>query len=168
MTAPAALARGDLVAVRWAACPQMARSPRRRTVEPAPALVLVAAVVTPQGAALLAWGLYELIELQGDEASNRDVAVGSTAVLPDPGHACPADRRRSVDPAAMAVRGAAVFIELIALGLTWEMLPNRSGSVQELVQGQRRWPRWRTVRPGRAAFGRGSRAQSSTSRFCRS
>ena len=73
MTAPAALAGGDLVAVRWAACPEMALSP---------ALIAGAGARRGrrhgQGAALLAWGLYEFIELQG-EASNRDVAVGSTA-----------------------------------------------------------------------------------------
>jgi hypothetical protein len=119
-----------------------------------PALVLVAAVVTAQGAALLAWGLYEFTELQGDEASNRDVAVGSTAyfltlamlvLLVGVGLWM---RRRWL-------YGAAVFIELIALGLTWEMLSERFWIGAGLV-GATALAALAALfsRPGRAAFGR--------------
>jgi hypothetical protein len=119
-----------------------------------PQLILVASVVTAQGAALLAWGLYELVELQGDEASNRDVAVGSMAYFLTLAVlvlliALGLWRRRRW------LYGAAVFIELIALGLTWEMLTERFWLGAVLTGGTALAALVTLLSPGgRAAFGR--------------
>jgi magnesium-transporting ATPase (P-type) len=125
-----------------------------------PALILVAAVVTAQGAALLAWGLYELAALQGDQASNRDVAVGSMAYF----------LTLAVLVLLIALGlwsrrrwlyGAAVFIELIALGLTWEMLTEQFWLGAVLAGGTALAALAALFSPsGREAFGRGNTASS--------
>lgn len=125
----------------------------RRATRPR-AVVLVAAVVTAQGIALLCWGLYELVQLQGDQASNRDVALGSTAYFLTVGMlvllvaAGLWTRRRWL-------YGAAVFIELIALGLTWEMLTERFW-VGAVLTGSTAIAALAALlsKNGRAAFGR--------------
>jgi len=119
-----------------------------------PTLIFVAAVVMAQGAALLAWGVYEFVELQGNRASNRNVAVGSTAYF----------LTLAVLILLLAVGlwmrrrwlyGAAVFTELIALGLTWEMLSERFW-LGALLLGTTAIAALAALlsRPGRAAFGR--------------
>ena len=118
------------------------------------ARTLIAAVVTAQGAALLGWGLYELVELQGDSASNRDVAVGSMAYF--------LTLAGLVLLVALGLwtgrrwlYGAAVFIELIALGLTWEMLTERFWLGAVLTGGTAVAALVALFsRSGRAAFGR--------------
>lgn len=127
--------------------------PADRRARP-PALILVAAVVTAQGLALLAWGLYELVELQGDQASNRNVAVGTTAYF-----LTLAVLVLLIALGLWAQRrwlyGAAVFIELIALGLTWEMLTERFW-LGAILTGGTAIVALVTLfsRTGRAAFGR--------------
>jgi hypothetical protein len=125
-----------------------------------PALILVAAVVTAQGVALLAWGLYELVALQRDQASNRDVAIGSMAYF----------LTLAVLVLLIALGlwsgrrwlyGAAVFVELIALGLTWEMLTERFWLGAVLTGGTALAALATLFSPsGREAFGRGSPASS--------
>jgi hypothetical protein len=119
-----------------------------------PALVLVAAVVAAQGLALLGWGLYELVQLQGDQASNRDVAVGSMAYFLTLGVLILLIAA-GLWTGRRWLYGAAVFIELIALGLTWEMLTERFW-IGAVLTGGTAVAALATLfsRNGRAAFGR--------------
>lgn len=98
--------------------------------------------------------MYELIQLQRDQASNRDVAVGSMAYFLTLGvlilliAAGLWTQRRWL-------YGAAVFIELIALGLTWEMLTERFWIGAVLTGGTAIAALAALFsRNGRAAFGR--------------
>jgi hypothetical protein len=119
-----------------------------------PALILVAAVVTSQGVALLGWGLYELVQLLRDQASNRDVAVGTMAYF-----LTLAVLVLLIAAGLWAQRrwlyGAALFVELIALGLTWEMLTERFWLGAVLLGGTAVAALVALLsRNGRAAFGR--------------
>jgi hypothetical protein len=119
-----------------------------------PALILVAAVVTAQGVALLAWGLYELVQLLRDQSSNRDVAVGTMAYF-----LTLAALVLLIAVGLWARRrwlyGAAMFVELIALGLTWEMLTERFWLGAVLLGGTSVAALVALLsRDGRAAFGR--------------
>ncbi len=119
-----------------------------------PALILVAAVVSAQGAALLAWAGYELVELQRDQASNRAVAVGSTAYFFTLG-ALILLIAVGLWTQRRWLYGAAVFIELIALGLTWEMLTERFWLGAVLTGGTAVAALTALLsKNGRAAFGR--------------